>query len=116
LLTEGGFLLNGDQAIIPLEKLTEYALNLNHPTGGHKALLFRDLLGFTGEDAFDLIAVIRQGILGTSASPGRVNADGARFRVDIEVTGKTGKTFVVRTGWIYRPGRTLPRLTTVFIR
>ena len=41
---------NGDKAIIDSRKLTEYALNLEHEDGRHKAALFRDLVGIARDN------------------------------------------------------------------
>ena len=35
---------NLGQAIIPLEKLRDYALNMEHPEGRHKATVFKEVL------------------------------------------------------------------------
>lgn len=115
-LAEDGTLRNADRAIVVPRKPTEYALNPQHSTAAHKAYLFEHLLGYTKEHAPELLAIIRAGSLVTRASPGRVNVDGSRFTVDLSVTGRTGRTVVVRTAWIFAPGRDVPRLTTVYVR
>jgi hypothetical protein len=35
-----------DKAVIPREKLTEYALNPDHPIGGNKTCVFQLALGY----------------------------------------------------------------------
>jgi hypothetical protein len=45
---------NGEQAFIPIEKLSGYLLSETHPTGQSKARFFR-ALGFTAEHADVLI-------------------------------------------------------------
>lgn len=42
---------NGDEAIIDLEKLQNYCLNLSHPRGRHKARVFKAVLGISAEDS-----------------------------------------------------------------
>ena len=45
---------------------------------------------------------------------GKVDAFGARFTVDIPVTGPGGSA-IVRTGWIFAGDATAPSLTTLFV-
>jgi hypothetical protein len=42
---------NGDRALVPIEKLTEYTLNPEHPGGRHKARVFKAAPGLTLDDA-----------------------------------------------------------------
>jgi hypothetical protein len=44
-------LLNAERAFVPIEKLAGYALNPSHPTGKHKARVFKSALGLTEDDA-----------------------------------------------------------------
>jgi len=45
----------GDHAIIKRGKLTGYCLNPEHPRGKHKARVFATALGFTAENADELL-------------------------------------------------------------
>ena len=42
---------NAEFAEVPIAKLTDYALNPDHPLGKHKARVFESVLGLTREDA-----------------------------------------------------------------
>lgn len=42
---------NGDKAEIPMQKLIGYCLNLEHPSGKHKARVFKSKLGIVAENA-----------------------------------------------------------------
>ena len=42
---------NSDQLILDLRKLQDYCLSATHPRGKHKARVFREALGLTGESA-----------------------------------------------------------------
>lgn len=42
---------NAERAFIDFRKLAEYSLDLTHPVGFHKAIVFRSALGFTSRDA-----------------------------------------------------------------
>jgi hypothetical protein len=110
-----GVLRNADRAIISPAKLTEYALNPEHSVGGPKARVFESALGFTKNNADDLLEQLRQGVRSTGSTPGHINEHGPRFTVDILVKGPKGEG-IVRTGWIYDPGSDVPRLVTMIVR
>ncbi len=115
-ITEGAFsLLGANRAIIDPRKLTGYALNPIHPVGGHKAKVFESALGFTTNNADDLLVQLRQGVMSNTAQVGKVDRFGTRYTVDIPVTGPSGSG-VVRTGWIYKGSSDTPELATLFVR
>lgn len=116
LTDENGILTNAGRVVIDQAKLTEYALNPNHPVGGNKAQVFRSALGYDQTNAEALAAQLRAGVAQTPATPGVADAYGQRFTVDIPVTGPNGNTVLVRTGFIYDPGSTVPRLTTTYVK
>jgi hypothetical protein len=110
-----GILKNADRAIISPSKLNAYALNPEHSVGGPKARVFESALGFTRDNAGDLLEQLRQGVRSTGSTPGKINEHGPRFTVDILVKGPKGEG-IVRTGWIYDPGSDVPRLVTMIVR
>ncbi|SDW96879.1 hypothetical protein SAMN05444064_109148 [Pseudomonas syringae] len=110
-----GVLVGAAKAVIDPRKITEYALNLDHPVGGPKARVFESALGFTTANADDLLQQLHHGVRNTGSTPGVVDSRGARFTVDILVKGPK-REGIVRTGWIYDPGSSVPRLTTLFVR
>ena len=113
---DGAFrLIGANRATIDPRKLTEYALNPNHPVGGNKARVFESALGFNRSNADDLMAQLCPGVMENTPIPGKVDKWGTRFTVDIPVTGPAGSG-VVRTGWIYTPGSTTPSLNTLMVR
>jgi hypothetical protein len=103
------------KAVIDRRKLTDYALNTDHPVGGNKARVFESALGFNRGNADDLSTQIRQGVTSNTAIPGKIDQFGSRYTVDIPVVGPKGSG-IVRTGWIYKPGSTVPELTTLFVK
>lgn len=107
-------LLGANRAIIDVRKLTEYALNPSHPVGGNKAKVFKQI-GFTLENAADLLEQIRKGVMEVTPIAGKVDQFGARFTLDIPVVSAAGGG-VVRTGWIFKPGSMTPELTTLFVK
>ncbi|WP_454733427.1 MULTISPECIES: DUF6883 domain-containing protein [Cupriavidus] len=115
-LVEGSYsLLGANRAVIDPRKLTEYALNPEHPVGGNKARVFESAMGFTQSNADDLLQQLRQGVMGNTPIPGKIDQFGSRFTVDIPVTGPTGSG-TVWSGWIYKPGSNVPELTTIFVK
>ena len=99
-MVEGAASLAGaNRAFIDQRKLTEYALNPKHPTGGNKARVFESALGFNQNNAAALLAQLRSGVMNNTPILGRVDQFGARYTVDISVVGPAGAG-VVRTGWI----------------
>lgn len=93
-------------------KLTEYALNPDHPVGGNKAKVIESATGLTKEDA----AAVKQQILDQvkqgETIPGKVDEHGSRYAKDVTLTGPNG-TIVVRTAWIVDANTGETRLATV---
>lgn len=80
-----------DEAMIPVEKLRDYALNPNHSVGGHKARVLRAALGLTQDDWEYLRDRIREGARATPVEKRVELTDGAvTYRVAIEVLGLNG--------------------------
>jgi hypothetical protein len=104
-------LKNYDKAVIPLEKIRGYSLR--EP---NKARVFKSALGYTVNDAAELISNILANIGQYPAVDKGSNEYGARFRVDINLNGKNGRTAVVRTAWLYDNGSDIPRLVSAYIK
>jgi hypothetical protein len=51
---------NGERALIPMEKLTDYCLNPDHARGKDKARVFAAALGITRDSAHVLADLVRQ--------------------------------------------------------
>jgi hypothetical protein len=108
-------LVGANRAIIDPRKLTEYALNPNHPVGGNKAKVFESALGFNQSNASSLMTQLQKGAMNVTPVAGKVDKFGARFTLDIPVTGPLGSG-TVRTGWIYKAGSNIPEMTTLFVK
>jgi len=106
---------NAKKAIIDSNKVTGYALNPNHTTGGHKARVFQSALGYNGSNANHLIRQVKRQLPNYEAIPRGTNQQGYLFRVDMPITGPNGRTVIVRTGWIVHYNTTTPRLTTIYV-
>ncbi|MDE6881213.1 MAG: hypothetical protein K2P20_07620 [Oscillospiraceae bacterium] len=92
-----------EQVNIPEEKLTQYALNLEHEgSGKSKAQLFQQLLHITKEDWRYLAAQIEDAVESGSLCNVRQTEHGVQFCIDIPIKGLNGASRTVRTAWIIR--------------
>jgi hypothetical protein len=107
------------QAVLPEGKFTRYLFDRDHGKGGAKAGFVMDELGFEPDDWRYLAAQFYDGLL--LAEPRDLvvqlwqDGYGARFNVFVEVTSRTGKRGVMRTGWMLKP-QMLPSLVTAVPR
>jgi hypothetical protein len=103
-----------------LEKLASYSLDLDHRDGGHKARVFRAVLGITAADVEYLAAALREGLLTTPARAVRATPPhGVMCGIWIAVRGLGAhgdRTEVVRTAWEIRHEDDAPRLVTAYIK
>jgi hypothetical protein len=105
---------NGDRAIVPPEKLTDYCLNPNHPRGRHKARVFAAALGITLEEADQLREALLAAAASEEAAEGENDDFGRRFMIDFIAEGPRGHARV-RSRWIVRQGEDVPRLTSCYV-
>jgi hypothetical protein len=101
-----------DNVEIDKRKISEYAMNADHPTGQHKFQVINSATGLTAEDADLIETQIRDGVKNGSPVAGKSDQYGRRWSVDVPVTGPSG-TMTVRTAWIVEPGSDQPRLATI---
>lgn len=111
-----GRLVNAERAVVDPNKVTSYALNTEHPVGGNKAKVFESALGYNQANAGELIAKVQEGARLYPAKLGTADKFGQRVTIDMPITGPNGKTTTVRTGWIYDPGSSTPRMTTLYVK
>lgn len=111
-----GRLINAEKAVIDPNKVTSYALNTTHPVGGNKAKVFESALGYNQTNAGALIAKVQEGAKLYPAQLGKADKFGQRITIDMPITGPNGNTATVRTGWIYDPGSSTPRMTTLYVK
>ncbi|MBN2302844.1 MAG: hypothetical protein JXQ72_00105 [Anaerolineae bacterium] len=105
---------NGDQAVVPLEKFTEYALNPAHPTGRYKARVFNAVLGLMLGDAAFLQETVQRIAETEDAVPQEPTQYGQRYVIDFELTTDSGRA-IVRTAWMIRKTEEVPRLTSCYV-
>jgi hypothetical protein len=96
-------------------KLINYALNLDHSRGGHKARVFRAALGYTIDNYQMLLNQIVELAPDGDAIVTYEDQFGIYLRVDLVISGVAGQITVVRTGWIIAPENDIAKLTTLFV-
>src|SRR5262245_7849198 len=106
---------NGERAIVDLRKLRDYCLNPNSARGRHKARVFAAVLGITAAETPQLRARLLEAARTENAQRGELDLYGQRYTIDFEVETQVGKA-TVRSGWIVLHGKTVPRLTTCYIK
>ena len=104
---------NYEDAVIPIEKFTQYALN--DDSDPDKAIAFRNALGYTPDNVNWLIANIRRNLPCFESTPKGDNGFGMRYECIMSLTGSNGRSANVVTGWIVENGTDFPRLTTAYV-
>lgn len=95
----GDALPRAKEAVIPVAKLCDYALNPDHPEGGPKARAFASVLGITGDSWEHL----RDEMLRTlpTGRISRINANlfATTYGVRLVVRGLNGRDAPITTAW-----------------
>ena len=102
-----------EKCVIPKAKFTEYALN--PAKDPDKAEAFRKALGYTSENADELITQIQSKISSYEAVERGDNGYGMTYQVVMDIDGPNGKRAKVLTAWIDDREKGETRLTTVHI-
>ncbi len=105
---------NGVNAVVEIEKLTNYCLSPEHPRGRNKARVFAAATGFTAEHADQLREALLQAARTQIAVPTEVDDFGQRFVIDFWLDGPTGSA-EVRSSWIILTNDDVPRLTSCYV-
>lgn len=102
-----------ENAVIPKAKFTQYALNPEKDPD--KANAFEKALGYTMDNADELIRQIYDKISEYNAKEKPDNGWGKRYEVIMDITGPNGKTAKVLTAWIDDKNTGEMRLTSVYV-
>ncbi|MEX0978991.1 MAG: DUF6883 domain-containing protein [Pirellulales bacterium] len=105
----------GQNAVVAMEKLTDYCLGTDHPRGKHKARVFAAACGITTENADLLVQALLEAAHQGEADPQLTDEYGQRFVIKWKVTGPTGTADVV-TAWIVRYDEDFPRFVSAYVR
>jgi hypothetical protein len=109
----GPGIITRDNSHIPEDKLTRYALNMEHPKGRDKAIVFQSALGYNQENYRELKDNILKN-LNRFPAEYRYNTNyGDRYDVAMNLTGPNGKTARVLTGWRLKDGKA--RMVTIYV-
>ena len=100
-----------DRAIISIEKLADYLLDIDHNDGGPKARFFA-LAGFSRERPDEFAESLRRHHLTRDARPGKLSPFGVKYEITGVLEGPLGEVHATSV-WIIRYGETAPRLITV---
>jgi hypothetical protein len=104
---------NADKAVIPIEKLTKYALDpVKEP---NKAIAFERALGYTNSNAEQLKKNILQNLASFQAVKVGNKGFGEQYEVILNLLGANNKKAHVLTGWILDAQTGETRLTTLYI-
>lgn len=106
---------NAEFAVIDIRKLRNYVLDPLHSNGKHKAILWKSALGITADDAEELSRILLIAVIENDAVAGKFDRYGQRYTVDFSLEW-SGKTAIIRTGWIISHETNIPRLTTAYPR
>ncbi len=104
---------NADNVVVPKEKFTEYALN--YSKDANKAEAFQKALGYTVDNAHDLIKNIVSQLPYYEAVEKPDNGYGKRYEVLMNLMGPNGKTANVKTAWIKDKTTGEMRLTSGYV-
>jgi len=104
---------NAHNAVIPVEKFTEYALNPQKQKD--KSVAFEKALGYNLENYQKLIEEIKSNLFKYSAKLKPDMGFGQRYEVVMHILGANGKTAKVLTAWIVESSTGITRLTSVYV-
>lgn len=105
---------NGDVAEISLQKLISYCLNPEHPSGKHKARVFKSRLGIVAENAERLWELVQRAAIEGEVVQQNTTEFGQQFKVDWTVPDTDGVQ--LRTIWEITSQNPNPRLISAFIK
>ncbi len=107
---------NLEQAAIRVEKLRDYALNMEHPDGRHKAIVFKEALGIERRHADVLVELFRSTLPSAPAQPGKSDEYGDSWTTYHHIIGMNGQSAVVTVAWIFKKEQSqMPQLVSCYI-
>ncbi len=106
---------NAERAIIAVEKLTEYLLNVSHKRGAAKARLLLGL-GYRTDAPGVLEADLRTQHLSLAVTRTSENAYGAVYEIEGPIKAPGGKTVRFCSIWQVDTGTDVPRFITMYPR
>lgn len=107
---------NLERASIAIEKLRDYVLNPDHPSGQHKARVFKAALGIERKHATVLAEIIRETLNRSPAVKDEESEYGNHWITYHEIVGLSGRPAIVTVAWLFRvEDPDTPTLVTCYI-
>ena len=103
---------NGEKALLG-DKLERYSLNMQHPKGKDKAILFRNRLGITLENKAILEVALLECAVNKEAEIYKTDNYGTQYDIKFFMTTETGSSWVLSC-WMIRTDEDFPRLTNTY--
>ena len=104
---------NADNAVIPIEKFTEYSLNPLKQKD--KAEAFRKALGYNLDNYQKLIDNVKSNITNYPATPKSDIGYGQRYQIIMDLIGENGKSAKVLTAWLLEKDTGITKLISVYV-
>lgn len=107
---------NAKKAVTPREKFINYSLNPDNPNARGKAEAYEKGLGYTRENADELISQVHDYVT-SGNKPYEVSQSdyGTKYKFRIPVTGPNGKTKNVIAVYQIDNGQSVPRMITNYL-
>ena len=107
---------NLERACISVEKLRDYVLNPDHPTGRNKARVFKRMLGIERKHAAAFAQVIKSSLPRAVAEKGKEQSYGSHWVTYHEIIGLGGESVIVTVAWMFKVEEPeTPNLITCYI-
>lgn len=111
------YLPDATNAVLPVEKLTKYALDPDNKHGGaDKAKVFASALGYNKDNYKDLMDQVLEMLPNARAIEKKKDQYGQRYQVDLPITGPNGQTHNVVTAWLQDAKTGKVRLTSIYVK
>ena len=104
-----------ERAVIADNKISGYALNMEHPVGKNKAVVFENVLGYNISNKDILVDRVCSGLSKYRAIAKKATQYGEPFEVLMLVDGVNGRFAPVKTAWQIDAGTDFPRLVSLYV-
>ena len=104
---------DGENALVPLQKVEQYLLSEVHAIGRTKARFFQSV-GYQPEEASVLAADLASIARNEQVFDNAETRHGTKYVVDGDLKTPSSSSVRIRTVWIVEPGSGRPRLVTAY--
>lgn len=106
-------LAGSERVTFDVRKLTQYSLNPERQPD--KARAWRGYLGYTADDAAEVMSRVYEHIANHDPVLRNEDRHGKHFSSELVMDGKDGKHAKVAIGWVLNPGTSKLRLVTIYV-